>query len=67
MKEHILFSIFALIFIVSAAMLLISTVNRFTDTKEAEKQQVVLSDEKEISSAIHVFKDGLPKAGVALI
>lgn len=66
-KEHILFSVFAMIFIVSASMLLISTVKRHADTKEAEEQQVVLSDEKEMASVMPDFKDGLPKAGVAEI
>lgn len=66
-REHILFSIFALIFVISACMLLINAVKRHADTKEVEEQQIVLSDEKELTSAMPDFEDGLPKAGVAEI
>lgn len=66
-REHILFSIFALIFVISACMLLINAVKRHADTKEVEEQQIVLSDEKELASAMPDFEDGLPKAGVAEI
>ena len=46
-------------------MLLINAVKRHADTKEVEEQQIVLSDEKELTSAMPDFEDGLPKAGVA--
>lgn len=62
-----LFSFFALIFIVSASMLLANTLRKYMNSKEAKEQQNVLTEEKKIMFTPDISHGWLPCGGVATV